>query len=83
MNGRFILIAAATLMAGSVNAAEPLKPGPQPAAQPQHAPAQIVLASADEVRTPSPDQQASSPPKRRVARVTTCRCGDAETQSEE
>ena len=38
----------------------------------------VVLASADQPRSPAPDTVRSppAPSKRRIARVTTCRCGD-------
>jgi hypothetical protein len=82
MNVRFVLIAAAALASGTAFAAEPVKPPVQPAAQPQRAPAQVVLASADDMRAPSAgDQQVATPPKRpRIGRVTTCRCGDQQAQ---
>ena len=77
MHGRFALIAVAALMSTSAFAAEPVKPPVQPAVQPQPARAQVVLASADDVRIPSTaDQQAAATPKRPRGRVTTCRCGD-------
>ena len=79
---RFVLIAAATLTSGTAFAAQPVKPPVQPAAQPQPAPAQVLLASVDDVRAPSTaDQPASTPAKRpRIGRVTTCRCGGQEAQ---
>ena len=82
MHVRFILIAAATLTSGTAFAAQPVKPPVQPAAQPQPAPVQVVLASVDDVRSPSAaDQPASTPAKRpRIGRVTTCRCGDPQAQ---
>ncbi len=59
-------------------AAEPPKaPATQPTPEPQR-PVDLVLASADSAHStqlatvqPSPDQT-----KHRIARVTTCRCGD-------
>lgn len=84
MHARFVLIAAATVMSTSAFAAEPVKPPVQPAAQPQTTTAQVVLASADDVRTPSAsDQQSTTPPKRPRGRVTTCRCGDSAAQPEQ
>jgi hypothetical protein len=84
MHARFIVIAAATLMGASAFAAEPSKPAQQPSAQPQHASPQVVLASAAEVPVSAPTeqqaQQAPTPPKKRVGRVTTCRCGDQQAQ---
>lgn len=85
MHARFAFIAAAALTSSSVFAAEPIKPPVQPATQQQPAPAQIMLASVDDVRTPSAtDQQTPTPPKRpRMGRVTTCRCGDSQAQPEQ
>ena len=85
MHARFVLIAAATVMSTGAFAAEPSRPPVQPAAQPQPSTAPVVLASADDVRAPSaPDQQVTTPPKRpRIARVTTCRCGDPQAQPEQ
>ena len=82
MHVRFVLIAVAMVTSSSAFAAEPAKPPVQPAAQPQPAPAQVVLASADDVRAPlASDQQAPTPAKRpRIGRVTTCRCGDQPAQ---
>jgi hypothetical protein len=84
MHARFILIAAATLVSTTAFAADAPSAPVHPAAQPQSAPAPVVLASADEVRAPVTDSQAPAPQKRRVARVTTCRCGgqDATTDPE-
>jgi hypothetical protein len=82
MYARFVLIAAATLVGSVAFAAQPAKPPVQSSTQPQRRPADVVLASADQVREAAPsEQQASAPAKRpRVARVTTCRCGDPEPQ---
>lgn len=79
MYARLAWIAAATLTSVSALAAEPSKPLQQQ--QPsQHPPAsaQVVLASADTVRASSPVEQqpAAQPKPHRIARVTTCRCGD-------
>jgi hypothetical protein len=85
MHTRFVLFSAATLMNASAFAAEPVKLPVQPAVQPQTTPAQVMLASADDVRAPSPtDQQTQTAPKRpRIGRVTTCRCGDPQSQPEQ
>ena len=82
MHARFVLIAAASLVSAQAFAADAPKAPVQPAAQPQSAPASVVLASADEVRAPSADQPAPAPQKRRIARVTTCRCGGQEAASD-
>lgn len=80
MNARFVLIAAAALTSVSAFAAEPSKPAQQASPQPKNGSPQVVLASAAQVSSPAPaDQQAQqlpAPPKKRVGRVTTCRCGD-------
>lgn len=84
MHARFVLFVAAALMSGQAFAAGPAKPAPQAQPQPQHVTPQVVLASADDVHaTPPSDPQAPSAPKRRVARVTTCRCGDAAPQPDD
>jgi hypothetical protein len=85
MRGRTVLFAAALLLSATSAAAEPAKTPNRPAAQPQAAPAQVMLASADDLRTPPPsDQQAQTRPKPpRIARVTTCRCGDPQAQPEQ
>jgi hypothetical protein len=84
MHARFVLIAATMLMSVNASAAEPSKPAQAPSAQPQHGSPQVVLASAAQVGSPAPaDQQAqpaATPPKKRVGRVTTCRCGDQPPQ---
>ncbi|MFL6850414.1 MAG: hypothetical protein ACJ8EH_06105 [Sphingomicrobium sp.] len=58
-------------------AAEPKTPAPQPAA--------IVLASADNVRSPAQGQSAKNPAtgKRVTPRVTTCRCGDPQPEPDD
>ena len=85
MHARFVLIAAATLIGSAALAAEPLKPPPQPATQPQPRPVEVVLASADQVPAAAAhEQQLAAPAKRpRVGRVTTCRCGDPQAQPEQ
>ena len=85
MYNRFVLIAAATMLSTASFAAEPTK-APEPApAQPHPASAQVVLASAAEIQPAQAGQQPQTPtpPKRRVARVTTCRCGDQQAQPEQ
>jgi hypothetical protein len=53
---------------------------PQPA-QPQRRTGEIVLASAD-VQAPAAPAVQATPAKRRIVRVTTCRCGDPQATSE-
>ena len=86
MTVRFVLIAAATMITASPISAEPPKAPAHPQTQPQSPPAQVVLASADEAGAPSAgtDQQSTPPVKRpRVARVTTCRCGDSQNPDDQ
>ena len=78
MQARFVLIAAFALTSAGIAGAEPQKSPPKPAAQLQPAASRVMLASADELRSPAASEpqvqlQAKRP---RVARVTTCRCGD-------
>lgn len=86
MSVRALVIAAATLMSASVLSAQPPKAPAHPQAQPLSRPAEVVLASADETGNAAPDAnpQNSAPPKHpRVARVTTCRCGDPQQPEEQ
>ena len=84
MHARLVIIAAAFFAAGSAFAAEPATSPARESAQPEPHRAQIVLASADQAN-PAPAQQQAQPAVRRarVARVTTCRCGDQQAEPEE
>ena len=84
MSARLVVIAAAMIAAGTAVAAEPPRDPKAAAPQPSR-PAQLMLASADQVPTPlAPDQANPQPPKRpRAARVTTCRCGDQAAEQPE
>lgn len=84
MHARFVLIAAAALMSTSAFAADPTSPAPQPPARPESSTPKVVLASAniEQPSTPS-TQQAPATPKRRVGRVTSCRCGDQQAQPDD
>ena len=78
MTARLMFVAAATLtLAGAAIAADPAKPDLQEAAAPVQPHREMLLAAAD-TKSPAPvaNAQAPAPAKRRVARVTTCRCGD-------
>lgn len=77
MHARLLIVAAAGLsFAGSV-AAEPAKTPVRKAEAPAEQPVQVVVAAADQARTPATDIAPAAPAKReRKARVTTCRCGD-------
>lgn len=70
---RSIVIAAA-LNAATAASAEPSKPQVQQASQPSSRP--IVLASAEAKPAPAAADQQAPAKRPRVARVTTCRCGD-------
>ncbi len=74
-----ILVALLTL--GGPGLAQPAKDQAAPTQQPQRRPAAIVLASAELVNVPTADSAQPTPAaaKRRIARVTTCRCGDPQT----
>ena len=78
-----LTVIAALIATGSAAFAEPPKAAsPRPASEQ----IKIVLASADTVVSPGPVSTKSvTPAKRRVGRVTTCRCGDSlpESQTQE
>jgi hypothetical protein len=80
---RLTVIIAVLTIAGPAFA-EPPKAVVAPASKTQP-PAEIVLASADVVRSPAAPnaQPAQAPAKRRIARVTSCRCGDPQAASEQ
>ena len=80
MHARSLVIAAAALTCATIAAAEPVKPEARDVGANASRPAAVVLASADQVKTPVPNaEQTPAPVKRRVGRVTTCRCGDQAT----
>ena len=85
MHARFVVIAALAAMSGPAFAAEPAKPAPQPVEQAQQAPAEVVLASAEQAQAgaPAAQQPAVASKPHRVARVTTCRCGDQQAQPDD
>jgi hypothetical protein len=69
------IIIAAMLTTACAAYAEPSKPQGQEASQASSRP--LVLASAEVVKAPVAAAEQQAPAKRpRVARVTTCRCGD-------
>jgi hypothetical protein len=79
MKIRALIVAIAAFVATASGAAQPSKSESRPLAPARPRAAPVVLASASEARGPStaPDvQRPADPAKRRVARVTTCRCGD-------
>ena len=86
---RNLLIGAIALSLTVPAAAEPAKPESAEASRPESRPAEVVLASAEQVSVPLPTVQdsgvaghapAAAPVKKRAARVTTCRCADQTTQ---
>lgn len=77
---KVLTILAAALIAGSV-AAEPPKNKAARQAEANPRSAEVVFAAAETPHAPAPDTQPNAAPaKRRVARVTTCRCGDPQTE---
>ncbi|NUR14428.1 MAG: hypothetical protein HOQ20_21680 [Bradyrhizobium sp.] len=83
MRARLTVIAMFVAL-GSTAVAEPPKNAPVSPATPRKAP-EVVLASAETAHAPapeSPQQSAAASTKRRVARVTTCRCGDPQLDPE-
>ena len=75
-----LIVFATLLTAGTAAVGEPPKVARQPIA-PQHRAGDIVLASAD-VQPPSVAATEPAPQKRRLVRVTTCRCGDPQVSAE-
>jgi hypothetical protein len=84
MSVRLLVIATAVTI-GTSALAEPPKTTDRETGQRVSRPAEVVLASADQVRTPDQvAQQNAAPVKRpRVGRVTSCRCGDQQAQPDE
>ena len=84
MRARLLMIGIAGFTCGAAAAAagatEPAKAPVRNADQAIEQAVPVVVASADQVRTAAAaaqQQEGAAPaPKRRVARVTTCRCGD-------
>ena len=84
MHARFVLIAVATLMSTSALRPIPRRPSPKPPAQPSRSTPKVVLASANIEQPSRPSaEQAPATPKRRVGRVTSCRCGDQQAQPDD
>ena len=78
-----VTLLALLLTTGSPTLSQPAKHDARKPVEARHKPAEVVLASADAMRTPAPvDAQASPAPKRPAPRVTTCRCGDPLPASE-
>jgi hypothetical protein len=85
MQARLMIITAAALTIATSALAEPAKPHGAQQPQPATPPAEVVLASAETVHdaAPSADQPAAPVKRPRVARVTTCRCGDQQAQDQQ
>ena len=80
MRVRQFVIAIAAAALASAATAEPPKAPVRNAGQPAETQPPVVVASAEQVRTPAPvadaQAQAAAPAKRvRTARVSSCRCG--------
>ena len=73
-----IVIAASLVLAWPAAAAEKPSAPVQPASQPTDQRAPAVLASVDTAKLPEALKAAEAPaaPKKRAARVTSCRCAD-------
>jgi len=80
MGKAITIFAAALMIAGTATAEPPKNAAPKPAeAKPRSV--EVVLASAETPRaTTSENQPNAAPAKRRVARVTTCRCADPQIE---
>jgi hypothetical protein len=73
---RIVSVVAAVVLIAGPAIADPRKPDPQDQQQQRSAP--VILAAAETPHTLSVDSAQQNPvaPKRRVGRITTCRCGD-------
>lgn len=77
MHTRYLLIGAVATSLTTLAAAEPAKPEPRESNPPASRPAEVLLASVEQVPAEAPvaqQQAAVAPAKKRAARVTTCRC---------
>jgi hypothetical protein len=73
---KVLTILAAALIAGTA-AAEPPKSAAAKPGETKTQPGEVAFAAAGTSHAPAPETQPNAAPaKRRVARVTTCRCGD-------
>lgn len=81
MHSRYLITAATALAFAGSAAAQPAKPAPQQA--PANRPAEVVMASADQIRAPAVVAQATPAKKPRAARVTTCRCAGQTPQNDQ
>jgi hypothetical protein len=75
-----LTILAVMLLTGSAAAEPPKSPATKPA-EAKPGPAEVVLSSAEMSHAPVLEAKPNTAPaKRRVARVTTCRCGDPQVE---
>ena len=85
MRARLLMVGIAGVSFAAAVAAEPVKAPVQKAAQTDSRPAEVVVASADEVRqaaTPTATEAAAPAKRQRKARVNSCRCGGDQPQGE-
>jgi len=85
MRAHMLIAATAALAVATAAPAEPPKAPVQQAAQPADRPAEVLVASVENVRPEisAAAQDAAAPPKRaRKARVNSCRCGDQSPPNE-
>lgn len=82
MRGHLIAAGAAGMLFTAAALAEPVKAPVREAARPGDQRAEVVVASADNIRpaATSSDQGAAPAKKVRKARVISCRCGDPAAQ---
>jgi hypothetical protein len=84
MRARLMIIAATALTVGTSALADPPKSREAQAAQPASPPAQVLMASVESGDPAPAADQAPPPVKRpRVARVTSCRCGDQQASDQQ
>ena len=84
MNFRVALVALAAAVSGASAGAQPDKVQPQSKA-PTNAAVPVVLASAEDARRPTPTapDRSAEPARHPAPRVTTCRCGDAQSTEQQ
>lgn len=80
MSNRLTLTAVLLTIAGAAAAQPAGHDSARRTQEPRHSP--VVLASADAVRTPPTSQASTAPAKPIVPRVTTCRCGDPQSDAD-
>jgi hypothetical protein len=82
MRARLVMIAALTLATSA--SAEPAKKTPAESAQASARPTVVLAAAEQGANAGSNEQSTPAPAKRpRAARVSSCRCGDPQTQPQD